>query len=207
MNVIEITMICLAAAVAACVIIIRAVSFVKAKKCGIIRTKIPAGTTAFVGSLICAALHIMIVVMRASVCADCKAEMDDLQTLGFKDFHMEYYRLEVTVDDPEAERAATEKLLSRYREKYDRERRLVELYALAAAGFVGVALLNGAYITKEGVLMFGDLKPRKTAAVVEDGKFRFRSADKREFTMLTLPASEENLRLYSVFTGNNTVKE
>ena len=79
----------------------------------------------------------------------------------------------------------------------------MECQAATAVLFALSALLNGAYITKRGVFMFGDIKPRNTAAMVEEGMLCFQSKGKHEYTMLKLPASEENLRLYSEFIVEN----
>lgn len=180
------------------------ISLVKAKRAGIIRVRFPANTARFVCMAVCAVLNVMLVVGRIDECTKYKKEMDDLQRLGFVEFHKEYYGWVVTSDSPEKEQFATEKLLSEYREKYDKTRHIMELQTVTAVLFAFSALLNGAYITKRGVFMFGDIKPKNTAAVIEDGMICFQSNGKLfDYTMLKLPASEENLRLYSEFIVKN----
>lgn len=176
------------------------ISPVMAKRAGIIRVKFPANTSRFVCMAVCAALNVMLAIGRVDECTKYKNEMDDLQRLGFVEFHKEYYNFIVTSDSPENEQFATEKLLSQYREKYDHKRHMVEAQAATAVLFALSALLNGAYITKRGVFMFGDIKPKNTAAVIEDGMICFQSNGKLfDYTMFKLCASEENLRLYSEF--------
>lgn len=203
MNAWDIIFACLTGAALIYIIFFFVISRVKAKKLGIIRVKFPVNKKTFVCNLICAALNIILVVMRVGSCAEYAAAVNDLQTLGYREFQREYYGLDYTFESAEAERSATEKLLSEYREKYDHERLIMELQTLTALGFAGAALLNGAYITKQGVIMFGDTKPRKTAVGIKDGMLCFRSEGKLEYTMLRLPASEENLRLYSDFMVKN----
>ncbi|MCX4355564.1 MAG: hypothetical protein OSJ43_04980 [Oscillospiraceae bacterium] len=200
MNVWDIILICLMTAAVLWFGVFSVISRVRAKKAGIIRIKFPANITAFVCMAICAALNITAAVGSAVELPKIKKEMDDLQRLGFVDFHMEYYNwgLKNPVS-PETEQSATEKLFNEYRVKYDRERNRTELQALCALLFAIAALFNGAYITKKGVFMFGDIKPKNTAAKVEDGQLCFSSRGKLEYTMLKLPATEENLRLYSEF--------
>ncbi len=199
MNAWDIISACLAGAALIYFIFFFVISRVKAKKLGIIRVKFPANKKTLVCNLICAVLNIMLVVMRVDSCVKYAAAVNDLQTLGYREFQKEYYDLDYTFESPEAEQSATEKLLSEYREKYDHERLIMELQTLTALGFACAALFNGAYITKRGVIMFGDIKPRKTAVCIKDGMLCFRSEGKNEYTMLRLPASEENLRLYSDF--------
>lgn len=199
MNVWDIILISLMTAAILDFAVFSVLSRVMAKKAGIIRVKIPTNKTRFVCMAICAVLNIVIVIGRAGECAEYRKTMDDLQRLGFVDFHKEYYGLIVTSNSPEDEQYATEKLLARYREKYDHKRHMMEMQASTAICFTLSALFNGAYITKQGVFMFGDIKPKKTAAMVEDGMLCFQSKGKHEYTMLKLLASEENLRLYSEF--------
>lgn len=206
MNVWDIILISLMIAAILYFAVFSVISLVMAKRAGIIRVKFPAKTNVFVCHLICFALGILLSVIRAGDCAEYKNAMDDLQRLGFVDFHKEYYGLIVTSNSPEDEQYATEKLLAEYREKYDRERIPAELQTLVAITFAAAALFNGAYITKQGVFMFGDIKPKKTSAKIEDGMLCFQSRGKHEYTMLMLPASEENLRLYSEFIVENYPK-
>lgn len=206
MNVWDIIFICLMTAVVSWFVVFSVITLVRAKKAGIIRVKFPANTAPFVCMAICAALNITAAVGRSVELPELKKEMDDLQRLGFVDFHMEYYHLIVTSTTPEDEQYATEKLLSEYREKYDRKRHMVIIQALAAISCSAAALFNGAYITKKGVFMFGDIKPRNTAAKVEDAMLCFQSKGKHEYTMLKLPATEENLRLYSEFMTEEKIK-
>ncbi len=176
------------------------ISRVRAKKAGIIRVKRPAKIDVFVCNTVCAVLGAVMTVSGIAPCVKQKKTIDDLERLGFVQFHMEYYNWGVKNPvSPEIEQSATEKLLSKYREEYDRERNLTEARALLAVIFAVAAFFNGAYITKKGVYMFGDIKPRNTAAKVEDGQLCFNSRGKLECTMLKLPATEENLRLYSEF--------
>lgn len=199
MNVWDIILLCLTTAAIIYTAVFSVISHVRAKKAGIIRVKIPANKTGFVCHLICFALGVVLSVIRAGDCAEYKKTMDDLQTLGIQKFYKERNNWDVTPVPPETEQSATANLLSEYRAKYDRERNRIELQMLAAITFASAALFNGAYITKQGVFMFGDIKPRNTAAMVEDGMLCFQSKGKHEFTMLRLPANEENLRLYSEF--------
>lgn len=53
--------------------------------------------------------------------------------------------------------------------------------------------------------MFGDTKPKSTAAVIEDGALCFKSDGKPGCTVLRLSAGEENLRLYSGFITEGSV--
>lgn len=207
MNAWDIILLCLGTAAIIYFAVSSVISLVKAKKAGIIRMIIPTNKTRFVCMAICAALNIMLVIGRAGECAEYKKPMDDLQRLGFQKFHKEYYNWDVTSNSPEDEQNATEKLLSQYREKYDRKRHMTELQALTAIFFTASALLNGAYITKRGVYIFGDIKPKNTAAKIEDGMLCFQSKGKHEYTMLKLPASEENLRLYSEFITEGTAQK
>lgn len=205
MNVWDIILICLMTAAVLWLAASSVISRVKAKRAGIIRVKFPANTKTFVLHLICSALWILLTVTSAVDLPELKKKVDDLQRLGFLDFHKEYYDMTfITPDSPWDEQASTEKLLSEFRGKYDRERNLTELRTLCAIGFAVAALFNGAYITKKGVFMFGDLNPRNTAVKVEDGMLCFISQGKLEYAMLRLPASEENLRLYSEFIAKET---
>lgn len=207
MNALDIILICPATAAIIYFAVISVISRVRAKRAGIIRVKIPANKTHFVCMAICAALNIMIVIARVGECAEYKKPVDDLQRLGVQKFHKEYYNWEVMPNSPEDEQFATEKLLSQFREKYDRKRHITELQALTAIFFTASAMLNGAYITKQGVYMFGDIKPKNTAAKIEDGMLCFQSQGKHEYTMLKLPASEENLRLYSEFISEGKAQK
>lgn len=204
MNVWDIILICLAAAVVLWFAVFSVISRVKAKRAGIIRVKFPANSKTFVCNLVCSALWIIITVSDAGQCAEYKETMDAVRTLGFQKYHKEYLNWDVTPIPPETEQSATEELFNEYREKYDRERNRQELRTLCTITFGIAALFNGAYITKKGIVMFGDLKPRDTAAKVEDGMLCFNSRGKREYTVLRLPASEENLRLYSEFISDQT---
>lgn len=204
MNVWDIILICLAAAVILWFAVSSVISLVKAKRAGIIRVKFPANTKMFVCNSVCSALWIIIIVTNAGQCADYKKTMDAVRTLGFQKYHKEYLNWDVTPIPPATEQSATEELFNEYREKYDRERNRQELRTLCAITSVIAALFNGAYITKKGIVMFGDLKPRDTAAKVEDGMLCFNSRGKREYTVLRLPASEENLRRYSEFIDEKT---
>lgn len=204
MNVWDIILICLTAAVILWFAVSSVISRVKAKRAGIIRVKFPANSKTFVCNLVCSALWIIITVSDAGQCAEYKEKADAVRTLGFQKYHKEYFSLDVTPIPPATEQSATEKLFNEYREKYDRERNRQELRTLCAITFGIAALFNGAYITKKGIVMFGDLKPRDTAAKVEDGMLCFNSRGKHEYTMLRLPASEENLRRYSEFIDEKT---
>lgn len=204
MNVWDIILICLAAAVILWFAVSSVISRVKAKRAGIIRVKFPVNTKTFVCNLVCSALWIIIIVSEAWQCAEYKEKANAVRTLGFQKFHKEYFSLDVTPIPPATEQSATEKLVNEYREKYDRERNGQELRMFCAVTSAIAALFNGAYITKKGVFMFGDPKPRDTAAKVEDGMLCFNSRGKHEYTMLRLPASEENLRLYSEFITEET---
>ncbi|MDE7362274.1 MAG: hypothetical protein K2N38_10120 [Oscillospiraceae bacterium] len=199
MSVWDIILICLAAAAIIYFAVISVILRVRAKKAGIIRVKRPVKTESFVIMVVCAALSIMVVIARAVDCAEYKKTMGDVQRLGFQRFHKEYYNWDVTPIPPVDEQSSTEELFAEYRKKYDRERHAMEIQACSAIFFTASALLNGAYITKQGVYMFGDIKPKETAAKIEDGMLCFQSQGKHEYTMLKLPASEENLRLYSEF--------
>lgn len=187
-------------------VVFSVISRVKAKKAGIIRVKFPANTARFVCMAVCAVLNVMLIIGTTGECAEYKNKMDDLQRLGFVEFHKEYYNFIVTSNSSKDEQYATEKMLSEYREKYDQKRHMIESRVLLAVLFALSALFNGAYITQRGVFMFGDIKPKNTAAVIEDGMLCFRSKGKHEYTMLKLPASEENLRLYSEFIVENNVE-
>lgn len=198
MNVWDMILICLMTAAVLWFAVSSAISRVRAKRAGIIRVKFPVNTKVFVCHVVCSAIWIIIIFLYSGQCSEYKKEMDDLLRLGFLDFHKEYYGMTfITHDSSWDEQAATEKLLNEYREKYDRERNRTELQALCALGFGIAALFNGAYITKKGVFMFGDIKPRNTAVTVEDKMLCFQSKGKLEYTMLRLPASEENLLLYA----------
>ena len=76
--------------------------------------------------------------------------------------------------------------------------------------FVVMSLLlpftRGAYITKEGVVLFGDLKPRMTTARIKQGSIKFytrtlREAEKdREYRYaFDLPENEDNKTLFKGF--------
>lgn len=202
MNVWDIILICPMTAAVLWFAVSSVISRVRAKRAGIIRVKFPADTKVFVCHVVCSAIWIIIFFMKVGQCSEYKKEMDDLQRLGFLDFHKEYYGMTfITPDSPWDEQAATEKLFNKYRVKYDRERNLTELRALCALCFGIAALFNGAYITKKGVFMFGHIKPRNTAVTVEDKMLCFQSKGKLEYTMLQLPASEENLLLYAELMG------
>lgn len=202
MNVWDIILICLMTAAVLWFAVSSVISRVRAKRAGIIRVKFPANTKVFVCHLICSAIWILLTVTSTVDLPELKKKVDDLQRLGFTQFHMEYYNLGVKNPvSSETEQYATEKLLSEYRGKYDRERNRTELQALCSLGFAVAALFNGAYITKKGVFMFGDIKPRNTAVTVEDKMLCFQSKGKLEYTMLRLPASEENLLLYAELMG------
>ena len=176
------------------------ISRVKAKKAGIIRVKFPMNTARFVCMAVCAALNVLLVIGRIDECAKYKNEMNDLQRLGLVAYYKEYLNWDLTFNSPEDEQIETGKLLSEYREKYDHKRHIMECQAATAVLFALSALLNGAYITKKGVFIFGDIKPKNTSAVIEDEMICFQSNGKLfDYTMLKLPASEENLRLYSEF--------
>lgn len=202
MNVWDIILICLMTAAVLWFAVSSVISRVRAKRAGIIRVKFPVNTKVFVCHVVCSAIWILLTVTSAVELPELKKQVDDLQRLGFLDFHKEYYGMTfITPDSPWDEQAATEKLFNEYREKYDRERNLTESRALCALLFGIAALFNGAYITKKGVFMFGHIKPRNTAVTVEDEMLCFRSKGKLEYTMLRLPASEENLLLYAELMG------
>lgn len=202
MNVWDIILICLMTAAVLWFAVSSVISRVRAKRAGIIRVKFPVNTKVFVCHVVCSAIWILLTVTSAVELPELKKQVDDLQRLGFLDFHKEYYGMTfITPDSPWDEQAATEKLLNKYREKYDRERNLTELRVLCALCFGIAALFNGAYITKKGVFMFGHIKPRNTAVTVEDKMLCFQSKGKLEYTMLRLPASEENLLLYAELMG------
>lgn len=206
MNVWDIILICLMTAVVSWFVVSSVISRVKAKRAGIIRVKFPMNTKMFVCNLVCSAIWIIIIVSEAGLCAEYKEKMDAVQALGFQKYHKEYLNWDVTPIPPETEQSATEELFNGYRKKYDRERNGQELRTLCAITFGIAALFNGAYITKKGVFMFGDIKPRNTAAKVEDAMLCFQSKGKHEYTMLKLPATEENLRLYSEFMTEEKIK-
>lgn len=202
MNVWDIILICLMTAAVLWFAVSSVISRVRAKRAGIIRVKFPVNTKVFVCHVVCSAIWILLTVTSTVDLPELKKKVDDLQRLGFLDFHKEYYGMTfIMPDSPWDEQAATEKLLNEYREKYDRERNLTELRALCALLFGIAALFNGAYITKKGVFMFGHIKPRNTAVTVEDKMLCFQSKGKLEYTMLRLPASEENLLLYAELMG------
>lgn len=199
MNVWDIILLCLITAAIIYFAVISVISRIRAKKAGIIRVKFPANTAGFVCMAVCAVLNIILVIGRVDECTEYKNEMDDIQRLGLVAYYKEYLNWDLMFSSPGDEQIETEKLLSEYREKYDHKRHMTEVRAITAIGFTLSALLNGAYITKQGVYMFGDIKPKKTAAKIEEGMLCFRSQGKHEYTILKLPANEENLRLYSEF--------
>lgn len=201
MNVWDIILICLMTAAVLWFAVSSVISRVRAKRVGIIRVKFPVNTKVFVCHVVCSAIWILLTVTSTVDLPELKKKVDDLQRLGFLDFHKEYYGMTITPGSPWDEQAATEKLLNKYREKYDRERNRTESQALCALLFGIAALFNGAYITKKGVFMFGHIKPRNTAVTVEDKMLCFQSKGKLEYTMLQLPASEENLLLYAELMG------
>lgn len=201
MNVWDIILICLMTAAVLWFAVSSVISRVRAKRVGIIRVKFPVNTKVFVCHVVCSAIWILLTVTSTVDLPELKKKVDDLQRLGFLDFHKEYYGMTITPGSPWDEQAATEKLFNEYREKYDRERNRTESQALCALLFGIAALFNGAYITKKGVFMFGHIKPRNTAVTVEDKMLCFQSKGKLEYTMLRLPASEENLLLYAELMG------
>lgn len=58
---------------------------------------------------------------------------------------------------------------------------------------------SGAYITKDGVMFFGSLKPQKTAARIELGAINFYIGKKRQRYAFELPETDENRELFSEF--------
>ncbi len=106
MNVWDIILICLMTAAALWLVVSSVITLVKAKRAGVIRIKFPANITPFVYMAICAALNITAAVGSAVELHKIKKEMDDLQRLGFVDFHMEYYNWGLEYPfSPETEKA------------------------------------------------------------------------------------------------------
>lgn len=206
MNAWDITLLCLGTAAIIYFAVFSVISLVKAKKAGIIRVKFPANTAGFVCMAVCAALNVMLVIGRVDECAEDKKRVDNLHRIGLVAYYKEYLNWDLTFNSSEDEQIETDKLLSEFREKYDHKRHMMEIQLLTAVCFTLSALFNGAYLTKQGVFMFGDIKPKNTAAKVEDGMLCFQSKGKHEYTMLRLPASEENLRLYSEFVANDNAE-
>ena len=96
MNVWDIILICLAAAVVLWFAVSSVISRVKAKRAGIIRVKFPANSKTFVCNTVCAALWIIITVSDAGQCAEYKEKTDAVRALGFQKYHKEYLNWDVT---------------------------------------------------------------------------------------------------------------
>lgn len=207
MNIMDIICGCLIGALIIYIPVSCILSRVNAKKLGIIRAKYPANIKMFVCHAVCAALGIMLVITRVGECEKYGKILYGLQTRGVRQFYAEYYGIKVLdFDDPEEEEKALDKLIADYQEKYDKERRAAEWQAVVMLCFASAALFNGAYITKQGLIYFGEIKLKKTAAKIEDGKLRFYLEKNPDGTALTLPATEENLRLYSEFITEGKVQ-
>ena len=174
----SIAIIIVAAAALILVTIYVIVTHRRAERIGVLRVKYPVwgGGTAL--SALVAMLGIILIIMCAVTIPKTVAELAD-------------YR-ERIADGPE--------LYSWYIEKA--ENRLEQYkfqltYSIVIVVMeLGTIFKSGAYITKEGVMFFGGLKPQKTAARIENGAINFYVGKKKQRYILELPETDENKELF-----------
>lgn len=157
----------------------------RAQKLGIMRVKYPVwnGVTAL--SAFVAVMGIFLIII---LCAD--AIPRDLADLA-------NYRAWLP-DDPEYYTRCIEKTeTSLARNRFQ----LVFCISYTAIELLTI-FTSGAYITRDGVLFFGGMKPKKTAARIEFGAINFYVGKKRQTYAFDLSDNEENRALFSGFLSS-----
>lgn len=146
----------------------------RAEQLGVLRVKYPIwnGGTAF--SAFVAILGIFMIIICIVEIPRNLADIADYQTRLSQD--TEFYDQLIT----KAENALAK---DRYSLVWSIAVVMIELLSI---------FMRGAYITKDGVMFFGGLKPQKTSARIEFGAINFYTGEKRQRYAFELPENEDN---------------
>ncbi|MDE6731473.1 MAG: hypothetical protein K2J77_01170 [Oscillospiraceae bacterium] len=180
----SIVIICLGAAAIVCQTVYMIITRRRAKRLGILSVKYPVwnGGTAISALIVMMGIFLLIIGVT-----EINRSLADLAN----------YRAWLS-QDPE--------FYTRYIEKTEtalaRDRFQLVLIIFITALELLTIFKSGVYITKDGVLFFGGLKPQKTAARIESGAINFYVGKKRQSYAFELPNNEENRALFSEFLTN-----
>lgn len=178
----SIIIVCVSAAGIAAQTVYHMITRRRAQKLGILRVKYPVWNGGTALSAFVAVIGIFLIII---LCADAiPRNLADLAN----------YRAWLS-DDPEYYTRCIEKTeTSLARNRFQ----LVYSIVITALQLLTI-FKSGAYITRDGVLFFGSLKPQKTAARIEFGAINFYVGKKRQTYAFDLPDNEENKALFSGF--------
>lgn len=186
-----------------------AVSYVKAKRLGILCVRFPTSVVRFAGAVL---LSLLVWGSFAYFAVEYKQNSDYLNGLKTRGIIAAAERRNKTVDELLSgeefigelsyEDIYVDREIENYTKIVEQERIVVNS---AAVGAVMVTLIVfsgcGAYITKSGGMALTGFKPLKTAAMIIDGRICFYNERGRGRVWTKLPASSENVKLFSGFLG------
>lgn len=177
----SVVIICAAAAAVVLETVYMIITRLRAKRLGILRVKYPIwnGDTAL--SAFVAMLGIIMLIISIIVIPHELADLADYQARLSQNPELYTWYIE-----------KTETSLAR-----DRFQLVYSIVITAIE--LGTIFKSGAYITKDGVLFFGGLKPQKTAARTELGAINFYVGKKRQRYAFELPETDENRELFKSF--------
>lgn len=177
----SIIIVCVAAAGIVTQIVYLVITRRRAKKLGILRVKYPVWNGGTALAAFVSVMGIFLIILCATEIPRNLADLADYQAWLSDD--PEYYTRCIE---------KTETALARNRFQ------LVFCISYTALQLLTI-FTSGAYITRDGVLFFGGMKPKQTAARIEFGAINFYVGKKRQRYAFDLTNNEENRALFSGF--------
>lgn len=215
MNVLTVILSVIGAGIVVMEIVLFILSHVTAKRLGVLRVKYPTSPAVFAAVLACAAVECACFVYFTASYNENTHYLYLLTTRGIpavaeheKKSVGELFGSYVIVDRERFEEIYLEREISFVKKDIERESEQMRLNGAAAAVFLSWGFLSfGAYITKDGVMRFGALRPEKRTLVrTENGAFRFYVGKECRY-VCCLPLSEENERLFAGLIDKTTETE
>lgn len=194
-------LLCVAAAALVFCIVAFIISAVAARKDGIIRVVFPLDIKWTAARLVLAAFGVLMVIGYANEAKSLREHADDWESRGIAAY-TEHYDVDVE--------SLTDKAYANYeleiandRRRADRRQDMAWFYIAFTLCFALFAAVDGAFITKKGVRVFGELKTRAARMEAEDGKLLLYE-ENRAAPTLKLRDSEENRERFAGFGISET---
>lgn len=194
-------LLCVAAAALVFCIVAFIISAVAARKDGIIRVVFPLNVKYTVPRLVLAAFGVCMVIGYANEVKTLRERADDWENRGIAAY-AEYYGVEV--DSLTDVAYANHKLeIANDRKRALEKQDMSWFYIAFTTCWALTAAVDGAFITKKGVRVFGELKTRAARMEAEDGKLLLYE-ENRAAPTLKLRDSEENRDRFAGFGISET---
>lgn len=199
MTTISIVLMCISAALIIYVIVFMIITPKKAKAFGVIGKAFSGNIVSFIISALLVILDLCLMFCYIFKANEYKALLEEGEVRGAAAF-LEYGWGEGMTVPEGREEEYYDRYSRHYTEEREKSENLAWIFGVGALAYGLSLVASMVYITREGLMFIGRLKPKKTSAVTEKGKlcFYIDGGDEPK-AVLKLRASEENLRLYSEF--------